>query len=117
MWEAGRLACVEDFDSDLMRARGFHLDLLDLEGFAWTPAHGGLALDHLSRSFGHDLGITRATLFDSRRVWDLAVQQHLRKAVAPLHTSFFSPSRARQHPLSHRLPKSISFPFPLVRTT
>ena len=89
MWEAGRLACVEDFDSDLVCARGFHLDLLDLEGLAWAPAHGGLALDHLSRSFGHDPVITRATLFDGRRVWDLAVQQLLRKAVASLHTSFF----------------------------
>jgi len=53
MWGNG-LACVEDFDSDLMCARGFHLDLLDLEGLAWTPAHGGLALDHLSRSFRHE---------------------------------------------------------------
>ena len=60
------LACVENFDSDLVCARGFHLDLLDLEGLAWTPAHGGLALDHLSRSFGHDPGITRATLFYKR---------------------------------------------------
>lgn len=60
------LACVENFDSDLVCARGFHLDLLDLEGLAWTPAHGGLALDHLSRSFGHDSGITRVILFDKR---------------------------------------------------
>jgi hypothetical protein len=36
-----------------VRARGFNLDVLDLEWLACTPAYGGLALDDLSGSFGH----------------------------------------------------------------
>ena len=78
---------MEDFDSDFMRTRGFHLDFLDLEGLAWGPAHGGLALDHLSRSFGHDLGTVSPERLCSIGVWDDLAVQHLRKAVAPLHSS------------------------------
>ena len=48
------LACVENLDSDLVCARGFHLDILELEWLACTPAYGSLALDDLSFSFRHD---------------------------------------------------------------
>jgi len=47
-------ACVENLDSDFVCARGLHLDILDLERLACTPAHGSLAFDDLSRSFRHD---------------------------------------------------------------
>ena len=76
------LACVEYFDPDLVCARGFHLDLLDLEGLALTPAHGGLALDHLSRRFGHEILISLGRLC-SISVGGLTVQ-YLRKA-GPAH--------------------------------
>ena len=48
-----QLACVEDMDPDLVCTRGLHLDILDLEWLACTPAYGCLALDDLSRSSGH----------------------------------------------------------------
>jgi hypothetical protein len=35
-------------------ARGFHLDIFELEWLACTPANGSLALDDFSFSFGHD---------------------------------------------------------------
>ena len=50
----GRLACVENFDSDLVCARGFHLDIFEFERLACTPAYGSLALDDLPFSFRHD---------------------------------------------------------------
>ena len=48
------LACVENLDSDLVCARGLHLDIFELEWLACTPAYGSLALDDLSFSFRHD---------------------------------------------------------------
>jgi hypothetical protein len=48
------LACVENFDSDLVCARGFHLNIFDLESLACSPAYGSLALDNLPFSFRHD---------------------------------------------------------------
>jgi hypothetical protein len=48
------LACVENLDSDLVCARGFHLNVFDLELLACTPAYGSLALDNLPFSFRHD---------------------------------------------------------------
>ena len=48
------LACVENLDSDLVCARGFHLDIFELEWLACTPAYGSLALDDFSFSFRHE---------------------------------------------------------------
>jgi hypothetical protein len=48
------LACVENLDSDLVCARGFHLDIFELEWLACTPAYGSLALDDLPFSSRHD---------------------------------------------------------------
>ncbi len=48
-----QLARVEDLDSDLVCARGFHLDILEFEWLACTPAYGRFALDDLSCSFRH----------------------------------------------------------------
>lgn len=45
-----QLACVENLDSDLVCARGLHLDILEFEWLACTPAHGGLAFNDLSCS-------------------------------------------------------------------
>lgn len=64
------LACVENLDSDLVCARGFHLDIFELEWLACTPAYGSLALDHFSFSFRrhdsidnwHQLGLALSPL-------------------------------------------------------
>jgi len=48
---ASLLACVENLDSDLVCARGFHLDIFELERLACTPAYGSLALDNFPFSF------------------------------------------------------------------
>ena len=47
------LACVKNLDSDLVCARGLHLDILNLERFACTPAYSSLAFDDLACSLGH----------------------------------------------------------------
>lgn len=53
--EEHSLACVENLDSDLVCARGFHLDIFELEWLSCTPAYGSLALDDFPFSFRHDL--------------------------------------------------------------
>lgn len=45
-----QLACVENLDSDLVCARGLHLDILEFEWLACTPAYGGLAFNDISFS-------------------------------------------------------------------
>jgi hypothetical protein len=55
------LACVENLDSDLVCARGFHLDIFELEWLACTPAYGSLALDDFSFSFRHGSSAGGAT--------------------------------------------------------
>jgi hypothetical protein len=57
-----QLACVENLDSDLVCARGLHLDILEFEWLARTPAYGGLAFDDLSYSFRHDSAIASSGL-------------------------------------------------------
>jgi hypothetical protein len=57
-------ACIENLNSDFMRARGLDLDVLELERLACTPAYGGLALDDLSGGFGHAAGYHSNSFID-----------------------------------------------------